>query len=116
MKVAFGNDWIKHRVPGTIQQAWKDKREKARDNGERERPLIAYADFTDYETIITKKDNWTTIFKPVFKQSLSRCPRFLWHEAGCRHIIRRQGAEKGRKRAEARPPTASAIRISSGQC
>ena len=39
-------------------------------------------------------------------ESLSRCPRFLWHEAGCRHIIRRQGAEKGRKRAEARPPTA----------
>ena len=70
MKVAFGNDWIKHRVPGTIQQAWKDKREKARDNGERERPLIAYADFTDYETIITKKDNWTTIFKPVFKRPM----------------------------------------------
>ena len=46
------------------------------------------------------------ITRHIYQESLSRCPRFLWHEAGCRHIIRRQGAEKGRKRAEARPPTA----------
>ena len=68
MEVAFGGNWIKHKVPGEIRKQWIEKRQKAIDNGEPERPLIVYADFTDYVTIITKKDNWEKVFKPVFKR------------------------------------------------
>lgn len=66
LRDAFGEDWIKHRVPGDIQKKWTEKRQKARDQGERESPLIAYADFTDYVPIITKRDNWNDVFKPFF--------------------------------------------------
>ncbi|MGB3832495.1 MAG: Swt1 family HEPN domain-containing protein [Mesorhizobium sp.] len=66
LRDGFGEDWIKHRVPGDIQKKWTEKRQKARDQGERESPLIAYADFTDYVPIITKRDNWNDVFKPFF--------------------------------------------------
>ena len=68
MTAAAGKSWIKHRVPGPIRQDWRKKQEKARDEGEPERPLIAYADFTDYETIIVRNDNWTDVFEPVFRR------------------------------------------------
>jgi len=68
MRAAFGEDWIRHRVPGDIHKAWREKRQKALDNGEREWPLIAYADFADYVPIITRKDNWEAVFKPVFRR------------------------------------------------
>jgi hypothetical protein len=66
MTKAFGDQWIKHRVPGTMRQSWIDKREKARAKGEADHPLMAYADFTDYVPIITKKDNWNEVFERVF--------------------------------------------------
>ena len=66
MTDAFGPKWIMQRVPGPIWQTWKEKRQKGRDAGEPEWPLIAYADFTDYVTIITRKDNWEAVFAPVF--------------------------------------------------
>jgi hypothetical protein len=69
MQSAFGVDWIKHRVPGEIRKAWLDKREKARAAGEKEWSLIAYADFTDYVPIITRRDNWEAVFKPIFRRS-----------------------------------------------
>ena len=68
MQAAFGEDWIKHQVPGPIHQAWLDKQRKARDNGEPERLLIDYADFTDYVPIIIRKDNWQAVFQPVFNR------------------------------------------------
>lgn len=68
MKAAFGEDWIKHRVPGEIRKTWLEKRQKSKDNGEREWPLIAYADFADYVPIITRSDNWEAVFKPVFRR------------------------------------------------
>lgn len=71
MSQAFGEDWIKHRVTREMQAAWREKKEKALDNGEREFPLIAYADFTDYLQIIIRKDNWIDIFKPVFQRKES---------------------------------------------
>jgi hypothetical protein len=66
MKAAFGDNWIKQRVPACILQAWTEKRQKAKDSGEREWPLIAYADFGDYVQIITRRDNWKDVFEPVF--------------------------------------------------
>jgi antitoxin component HigA of HigAB toxin-antitoxin module len=66
MKIAFGEHWIKHQVPGGIRQSWEHKKQIARDNGESEQPLIAFADFTDYVTIITRRDNWSAVFASVF--------------------------------------------------
>lgn len=68
MRAAFGDGWIRHRVPGDIHKAWREKRQKAIDNGEQAWPLIAYADFSDYVPIITRKDNWEAVFKPVFRR------------------------------------------------
>ena len=66
MTAAFGENWIKQRVPGEIWTKWRDKREQARDRGEQPWPLIAYADFSDYVPIITRRDNWEGVFKPIF--------------------------------------------------
>ena len=68
MTAAAGKSWIKHRVPGQIRQKWREKQDRARDKGEAERPLIAYADFTDYEMIIVQNGNWTNVFRPVFRR------------------------------------------------
>jgi len=68
MQAAFGDDWVRGQVPGPIQKAWREKENMARDNGEPERPLIAYADFTDYEQIIVRRDNWKQAFVSVFKR------------------------------------------------
>lgn len=69
MRAAFGDDWIKHRVPGEIWQRWLEKQELARQRGETAHPLIAYADFTDYVPIITRKDNWNALFQAVFRRA-----------------------------------------------
>ncbi len=68
MKAAFGENWIKPRVPGDIRERWLEKRKRAEDGGGPEWPLIAYADFTDYVQIVTKKDNWDKVFRSVFKR------------------------------------------------
>jgi len=68
---AFGEGWIKQRVPGELRKAWLEKKQKAEVNGAQEFPLIAYADFTDYAPIITRRDNWDEIFKPFFQRKES---------------------------------------------
>jgi hypothetical protein len=68
MADAFGADWIKHRVAGDMREQWQDKKEIARKNGEPERSLIAYADFTDYLTLIVRGDNWRDVFQAVFQR------------------------------------------------
>lgn len=45
---------------------WKQKRDSAVKKGEEEQPMIWYADFTDYERIITRKDNWKDTFEGKF--------------------------------------------------
>ncbi len=71
MTAACGADWIRHRVPGPMRKEWKDKRDKALASGEPEKPLIAYADFTDYEQIIVRNDNWKEVFELVFQRKTS---------------------------------------------
>ncbi|MDE0211655.1 MAG: hypothetical protein OXJ64_17460, partial [Boseongicola sp.] len=63
MHAAFGHAWIKRRVPPDIRSDWKRKSDEARERGEPDRSLIAYADFTDYERIIMRGDNWRDVFK-----------------------------------------------------
>ena len=64
MEAKFGTNWIKQRVPGKMREKWLDK--QRRDTGNLNWPAIAYADFTDYVTIITRNDNWRELFEPTF--------------------------------------------------
>lgn len=66
MHEAFGPEWEKHRVPGEIYKGWREKQKKAAVAGEPQGLLIDYADFTDYVTIITQRNNWTDVFKAHF--------------------------------------------------
>lgn len=67
----FGDNWIKHRVPHDFRKRWKDNQDKARDNGAEVFPLIEYADFTDYEIIIVRGDNWNDVFQSIFRRKES---------------------------------------------
>lgn len=71
MSAAFGVEWPKQRVPSDTYAKWLEKRQKAADSGEAPRPLVAYADFTDYERILLRKDNWDAVFKAVFRRQES---------------------------------------------
>lgn len=68
MTSTIGPKWVKQRVPEPIKKNWAEKRDKAVAAGEEELPLIAYADFTDYAPIITRKDNWDEVFVGVFNR------------------------------------------------
>lgn len=68
MTAAFGENWTRRRIPGDMRRDWLEKKQKAQENGEPDRPLIEYADFTDYEKIIVKRENWRNVFAPVFKR------------------------------------------------
>jgi len=69
MEAAYGPHWMKHQLPSGMLEAWQAKRDTAVKAGESERPLIDYADFTDYRQIIERADNWRVVFKPIFGRS-----------------------------------------------
>ncbi|MYD50693.1 MAG: hypothetical protein F4W93_04315 [Dehalococcoidia bacterium] len=71
MKERFGSNWIKHRVPGEMCKQWKEKQQKAKDHRENVWPLISYADFSDYVTIITMSNNWQEVFEEIFVRKSS---------------------------------------------
>jgi len=64
MSAAFGPGWEKHKLPNGMHERWQEKRQK--DRSGTNHPLIAYADFTDYEPLITRKDVWREIFSAEF--------------------------------------------------
>lgn len=66
MMRAYGTDWPKHRVPKDVYDKWQEKKRQAEKIGARTWPIIAYADFTDYERVICKKDNWKEVFVGFF--------------------------------------------------
>jgi hypothetical protein len=66
MTEVFGDDWMKHQLPNNMLEGWEAKRETALKNGETEQALIDYADFTDYEKIVCRSDNWKKAFAPYF--------------------------------------------------
>jgi hypothetical protein len=68
MTEAFGLEWSRHRLPNGMHDQWQDKKRRASEGGSAERPLIAYADFTDYALIICRADNWREIFQPFFRR------------------------------------------------
>ena len=71
MTEAFGVDWPKHRLSKELYEEWQKKKMKAEQEGRKEWPLIAYADFTDYERVICRRDNWRDIFEPFFHREES---------------------------------------------
>jgi HEPN superfamily Swt1-like protein len=68
MTRTFGTDWPKHRLPNGLYDQWHEKKRKAEQAGAEERPLIEYADFTDYVPVICKADNWREVFGPFFNR------------------------------------------------
>lgn len=62
MTAVFGPNWPKHRLPNGLYDQWVQKREDAIKAGREPKPLIAYADFNDYELVICKRDNWREVF------------------------------------------------------
>lgn len=68
MTRAFGSDWPKHRLPKELYEKWQEKKRAAQSAGARDWPLIAYADFTDYEPVICRRDNWREVFSSFFNR------------------------------------------------
>jgi hypothetical protein len=66
MTRAFGENWPRHQLVGNQYEQWQDKKQKADAAGRPSRPLICYADFTDYALIICRRENWK-VFEPFFK-------------------------------------------------
>jgi hypothetical protein len=70
MSTEFGDDWPKRHLPSNIYENWQDKKLRAEKEGAAARPLIAYADFTDYEMIICRRQNWR-VFANIFHRQES---------------------------------------------
>lgn len=66
MTKAYGADWARSRLPNGLLEKWEEKKRTAEQCGENGHPLIAYADFTDYERVICKRDNWREVFASIF--------------------------------------------------
>jgi len=65
LSTEHGEQWTKRSVPEPTLEEWKQKQEKARRHTDNPHPLVSYADFTDYERIICRRDNWK-YFEPYF--------------------------------------------------
>lgn len=67
MTEAFGEDWPRRRLPNNMLDGWLHKRQQD-PRGNDWRP-IDYADFTDYERIITRGDNFRDAFAAHFARA-----------------------------------------------
>lgn len=69
MTRVFGPNWPRGQLPNGMYPLWveKSERDTAR-TGTAPRSLIAYADFTDYARVITRKDNWKQVFGTHFQR------------------------------------------------
>jgi hypothetical protein len=66
MTGAYGTDWPRRQLPNGLYEKWVDKKTRAENAGRPTQPLICYADFTDYELVICKRDNWK-LFQAAFR-------------------------------------------------
>lgn len=69
MSEKFGDMWAGRRLPAGMHEEWLGKQARAGIPEGAGAELIDFADFTDYERIICKKDNWREVFEPVFKKA-----------------------------------------------
>ena len=77
MTLAFGTEWIKHQLSGNLLQQWQERREGDAKQGASTSILIDYADFSDYERIICRDDNWKKVFQQFFPRKESVRESFL---------------------------------------
>jgi hypothetical protein len=75
LSAEYGDEWLKRSVPDTTLEEWKQKQAKARRHTDTIHSLVFYADFTDYERIMCRKDNWKH-FEPYFKRKESLLESF----------------------------------------
>jgi hypothetical protein len=67
LQAVFGDRWEVSQVPKPIIEAWRAKHQRDLDMRVAPRPrLIDYADFSDYHTLVVRRDNWRLAFAPVF--------------------------------------------------
>lgn len=64
----YGDNWPEQQLPKGMFDSWRDKQKKDPHSARHSR-LIVYADFTEYELIICKRDNFTNVFAPFFKRA-----------------------------------------------
>ena len=76
MTQAYGPVWVKQRLPNRLYDQWREKKQKAEKAGAEVRPLVEYADFTDYPEIICRGDNWQAVFGTLFVRKESVCESF----------------------------------------
>lgn len=67
MTAQYGSDWPRKRLAPKLYEYWVSKKQKAESNGII-LTFIEVADFTDYETIICRKDHWREVFEIRFKK------------------------------------------------
>lgn len=72
----YGKGWVRQCVSGDTRKRWEDRREAERKRGLPAQDLIFYADFTDYQAIILRKDLWEAKFQAVFKRRESVAEAF----------------------------------------
>ncbi len=68
MTATYGPKWAKAKLPKDMYDRWEEKKRSAEDAGGQDYPLIAYADFTDYKSIICKRDHWREVFERYFER------------------------------------------------
>ena len=66
MEEAFGPKWPRHRLPNGMHEAWMEKQQRSVQAGRPQCPIIEYADFTDYQKIIERRDNWDQVFSSLW--------------------------------------------------
>lgn len=66
MSRTYGGDWLVIRSPQCRLAVWSRRQRKARQQGERDFPLIAFTDFPDLKAIIVKGANWRRCFADDF--------------------------------------------------
>lgn len=66
----YNPKWWKQLIPGDVKENAESRKKEDEERKTwdfKEQHLISYIDFTDYEKIITQKNNWKEIFKYVFR-------------------------------------------------
>jgi hypothetical protein len=62
----YGDDWIRIVSPRCRLEVWEWRQRKARRQGERDFPLIAFSDFPDLKEIVIRAPYWSRHFSKRF--------------------------------------------------
>lgn len=68
MTEKYGEDWPRKRLPPNIRDDWEEKKTRGEKSGVAFGSIIDAADFTHYELIICRRDNWREVFEGRFQR------------------------------------------------